>query len=88
MINFTRLSPYLSVFCSHGEPGNEATIFLLPSNVHTHTHTHTQEHCKELANPRVEREFKLIEKRETQEDKMKVFSKNAFKRGAIQFYAR
>ena len=52
------------------------------------THTHTQEHCKELANPRVEREFKLIEKRETQEDKMKVFSKNAFKRGAIQFYAR
>ena len=69
------------------------TTFLRLNNLHTHTqhthtHTHTQEHCKELSQPRVEREFKQIEKRETQEGRMKVFSTNAFKRGAIQFYAR
>jgi len=41
-----------------------------------------------LSQPRVEREFKLIEKKGSQEERMQVFSKNAFKRGAIQFYAR
>lgn len=41
-----------------------------------------------MADPRVAREFKAIEKKETEEERIKVFTSNPFKRGAVQFYAR